>query len=161
MKLLILNKPWKLYLSGWLYASAPWWPLVPMERLTFFLISSMTAETDCIWLIVTMAWTGPPWMVASHTCSLSWGKINWCVIRVSARHPTAPFIWSGLPVGPTGLSVMPLPAIWFIGASSEPSPSWCTNRLPTIAGRPNFSIMNRRRHIIYSGQLPFPTVIKK
>ena len=40
-------------------------------------------------------------------------------------------------------------------------PVMSTNRLPTIAGRPNFSTMNRRRHIIYSGQLPFPAVIKK
>ena len=52
-----------------------------------------------------------------------WVKINRCVIRASARHPMAPFIWSGLLVGPTGLSAMPLPATWFIGASSEPFPS--------------------------------------
>ena len=37
--------------------------------------------------------------------------------------PDGTFHRSGLPVGPTGLSAMPLPATWFIGASSEPFPS--------------------------------------
>ena len=49
----------------------------------------------------------------------SYDGLNWLPLHASRR--TELFTWSGLPVGRTGLSDMPLPAIWFIGVSNKQS----------------------------------------
>ena len=59
----------------------------------------------------------------------SYDGLNWLPLHggrsyltpAFASRRTALFTWSGLPVGRTGLSDMPLHAIWFIGVSNKQS----------------------------------------